>query len=92
MKFERIWILSGPNLWSRRPMAEAWLDLETLRGVFARELPGFDARLLGLLPGLARHPGLPDTGQTFAEALAGDADLAFVLQRVALELQTLAGH
>ncbi|MFO0955884.1 MAG: cyanophycin synthetase [Isosphaeraceae bacterium] len=92
MKFRRIWILWGPNVWSREPMAEAWADFEEHRGRLSTELPGFADRLLATLPGLAIHPGPDGTSHGFPAALERGLGLGFVLERVALELQTLAGH
>jgi cyanophycin synthetase len=92
MKFRRVWVLWGANVWSRTPMAEAWVDLCPWRDRTSDIIPGLAERLLALLPGLAAHPGPDGKAHGFPAALARGVGLAFVLERVTLELQTLAGH
>ncbi len=92
MNFRRVWVLWGANVWSRSPMAEAWVELGPWRDRLTNTFPGYGARLLKILPGLATHPGPDGTAHGFPPALERGVGLGFVLERVTLELQTLAGH
>jgi cyanophycin synthetase len=86
MHFWRLWVLRGPNAWAAGPVVEVGLDL----GRWADPPPDFVARVAGRvtdwLPSLAPH--LAEAGAEGAEALC----LARLVERVALELQTLAGN
>jgi cyanophycin synthetase len=78
MHLQKIWVLRGPNLWSRSPVLEVELELGDLAD--APPTPELADRLLARLPTLRRRlGGDPGTG------------LPHLLQHVALELQSLAG-
>ncbi len=47
--------LSGPNIYTSRPVAVARLELDGLTGQETSDCPGFVARLTRALPGLAGH-------------------------------------
>ena len=47
--------LRGPNVWSRRSVIEAWVDLGSLKDSPSNALPGLTARLEAWLPGLIEH-------------------------------------
>ena len=55
MNIHRFRALSGPNIFSHRPMLAMELDLGELYAVDSHEVPGFVERLLSTLPGLADH-------------------------------------
>lgn len=55
-----------------------------------RTTPEVAARVIELLPGLARHSCENDSGRTFAEELA-DTEIAHLFEHVALELMAGAG-
>ena len=49
----RVTYLRGPNIWTYRPVIEAWLDIGSLEDHPSNTLPGFYERLTAWLPGLA---------------------------------------
>lgn len=51
----RVSHLRGPNIWTYRPVIEAWIDLGDLEERPSNTIPGFYERLLHLLPGLTQH-------------------------------------
>jgi cyanophycin synthetase len=55
VKIESIRAFTGANVYSHRPVLMMQLDLGELQGTDSRELEGFNARLLELLPGLSEH-------------------------------------
>lgn len=55
MKSERIRPLTGPNVYSYRPMLLMRLDLGELVERESCEFKGFNERLLTLLPGIENH-------------------------------------
>jgi cyanophycin synthetase len=82
MEFQRIWVLRGPNVWTRVPALEAELELGKLKAATSDNLPGFEERLDAWLPTLGKRAANNDQQ---------GRSLAHVLQQVALELQALAG-
>jgi cyanophycin synthetase len=83
--------LRGPNIWTYRPVIEAWLDLGELEERPSNVIPGFYERLIALLPGLAQHRcGVGEVGG-FLERLRDGTWAGHILEHVCLELQTLAG-
>ena len=55
IKFLRVSYLRGPNIWTYRPVIEAWLDIGELEDFPSNTLPGFTERLTAWLPGLVEH-------------------------------------
>jgi len=55
IKFLRVTYLRGPNIWTYRPVLEAWLDIGELEETPSNLLPGFTERLTAWLPGLIEH-------------------------------------
>ena len=51
----RVTYLRGPNIWTYRPVIEAWLDIGSLEDHPSNTLDGFYERLIGLLPSLIEH-------------------------------------
>jgi cyanophycin synthetase len=94
MEFQRIWVLRGPNIWSRSTVLEAELDLQDLRGKAPGAIAGFADRLRSRLAG---EPEAPSEGQAGSPTLgaSGSSDscpsLAHCVQRLALDLQRRAG-
>lgn len=83
--------LRGPNIWTYRPVIEAWVDIGELEDYPSNMLPGFYERLTGLLPGLAIHRcGIGEPGG-FLLRLREGTWAAHILEHVVLELQNLAG-
>ncbi len=91
MKFLRILTLDGPNIWSRHPVLEAWVDLEDLRDSPSSSLPGFTDRLMAWLPTLIEHRCSVGERGGFLMRLKEGTWPGHILEHVTLELQTLAG-
>ncbi|MCZ8252396.1 MAG: cyanophycin synthetase [Hylemonella sp.] len=87
----RVRHLRGPNIWTYRPVIEAWLDLGALEDKPSNKIPGFYERLTTLLPGLLQHRcGVGEIGG-FLERLREGTWAGHILEHICLELQTLAG-
>ncbi|SMC72403.1 cyanophycin synthetase [Sporomusa malonica] len=83
--------ISGPNVYSYRPVVRALLDIGVYENIASNTIAGFVARLLILLPGLKQHSCSRGYPGGFAERLHEGTYLAHIFEHVALELQTLAG-
>ncbi|MBI5547525.1 MAG: cyanophycin synthetase [Deltaproteobacteria bacterium] len=91
MKFLEIRALRGPNIWSRRTVLEALVDLEELKDSPSDKIPGLYDRLFAWLPGLIEHRcGLGVRGG-FLERLRDGTYPAHILEHVTIELENLAG-
>ncbi|HAT30912.1 MAG TPA: cyanophycin synthetase [Janthinobacterium sp.] len=89
--FLRVSHLRGPNIWTYRPVIEAWLDIGELEDFPSNTLPGLYERLLAALPGLIEHRcGVGQRGG-FLERLREGTWCGHILEHVVLELQNLAG-
>lgn len=87
----RITYLRGPNIWTYRPALETWLDLGELEDHPSHLLPGFNERLVALLPALVEHHcGVGERGG-FLERLQSGTWAGHVLEHVVIELLNLAG-
>jgi cyanophycin synthetase len=84
--------LSGPNIYTSRPVAVARLELDGLTGQETSDCPGFAGRLTGALPGLAGHHCAAGRPGGFLDALARGTYFGHVTEHVALELSALAGR
>jgi cyanophycin synthetase len=87
----RITHLRGPNIWTYRPVIEAWVDIGELEDHPSDTLPGLYERLTALLPGLIEHECSPGVRGGFLERLREGTWAAHILEHVTLELQNLAG-
>ncbi len=86
----RINYLRGPNIWTYRPVLEVWLDLGSLEEFPSNLLPGFNERLLALLPALLEHHcGVGERGG-FLQRLNEGTWAGHVLEHVVIELLNLA--
>eukprot|EP01114_Cavostelium_apophysatum_P009110 TRINITY_DN22182_c0_g1_i1.p2 TRINITY_DN22182_c0_g1~~TRINITY_DN22182_c0_g1_i1.p2 ORF type:complete len:162 (-),score=41.55 TRINITY_DN22182_c0_g1_i1:22-507(-) len=91
IKFLRVNHLRGPNIWTYRPVIEAWLDIGELEDFPSNTLPGFTDRLVAWLPGLvAHHCGVGRHGG-FIERLQDGTWAGHILEHIVLEMQNLAG-
>ena len=45
IQFLRMTHLRGPNIWTYRPVMEAWIDIGALEDCPSNTLPGFNQRL-----------------------------------------------
>ncbi|MBY0558163.1 MAG: cyanophycin synthetase [Burkholderiaceae bacterium] len=87
----RVTYLRGPNIWTYRPVVEAWLDIGDLENFPSNLLPGLYERLTAILPGLIVHRcGVGEHGG-FLERLRDGTYAGHILEHVVLELQNLAG-
>ncbi|MEO6810782.1 MAG: cyanophycin synthetase, partial [Isosphaeraceae bacterium] len=57
MEFRKVRALNGPNVWSRSPALEAWVDLGPLKMTPPGEVPGLADQLLSWLPGMVLAHG-----------------------------------
>ncbi len=91
IKFLRVNYLRGPNIWTYRPVLEAWVDIGELEDHPSNTLPGFYERLTAWLPGLIEHRcGVGERGG-FLLRLREGTWAGHILEHVAIELQNLAG-
>lgn len=91
IKILRITHLRGPNIWTYRPVLEAWVDIGTLEDHPSNTIPGFYERLSSWLPTLIEHRcGIGERGG-FLQRLREGTWAAHILEHVTIELQNLAG-
>ncbi|MDO8315121.1 MAG: cyanophycin synthetase [Rugosibacter sp.] len=91
MEFLNFIALRGPNLWTYRPVMEAWVDIGVLEDSPSNTLPGFNERLTTLLPTLIEHRCSYGEQGGFLKRLEDGTWPAHILEHVTLELQNLAG-
>ena len=91
IRFLNILSLRGPNIWTYRPVLEAWVDIGALEECPSNTLPGFVERLCAWLPTLAVHRCSYDEPGGFVRRLQEGTWAAHILEHVTLELQNLAG-
>jgi cyanophycin synthetase len=92
VRLEDLRHLSGPNVFSDRPVCCARIELEELTGRETTDFPGFAERLAAALPGLADHHCAAGRPGGFIEAMARGTYFGHVTEHVALELSGLAGR
>ena len=87
----RVRYLDGPNIWTYRPVIEAWVDIGLFEELPSNALPGFYERITAWLPGLIEHRcGIGERGG-FLKRLREGTWAGHILEHVAIELQNLAG-
>ena len=91
MKIERIRPLTGPNVYSYRPVLLMRLDLGELVERESREFNGFNERLLTILPGIKTHHCSLGRPGGFLTRLEEGTYFGHITEHVALELTQLAG-
>jgi cyanophycin synthetase len=91
LRISRLRPLRGPNFWRLAPVIACDLTVGELEEVPSTALPGFNDRLVELLPTLAEHPCSRGAEGGFLARLREGTHLPHVLEHVALELQNLAG-
>lgn len=92
IEFLRITPLRGPNIWTYRPIIEAWVDIGELEEAPSNKIPGFNERLSAWLPSLIEHRCSEGERGGFLQRLREGTWAAHILEHVTLELQNLAGQ
>ncbi|UCV09160.1 cyanophycin synthetase [Dechloromonas denitrificans] len=83
--------LRGPNIWTYRPVLEAWVDIGELEDFPSNKIPGFYERLAALLPSLVEHRCSYQEHGGFLRRVQEGTWAGHILEHVTLELQNLAG-
>ncbi|GAB3628700.1 Cyanophycin synthetase [Pandoraea terrae] len=83
--------LRGPNMWTYRPVLEAWVDIGELEDFPSNKIPGFPERLSEWLPTLIEHRCSVGERGGFLQRLQEGTWPGHILEHVTLELQNLAG-
>lgn len=83
--------LRGPNLWTYRPVLEAWVDIGGLEDYPSNRIDGLTERLLAWLPGLQEHRCSVGAPGGFVQRLREGTWPAHILEHITLELQTQVG-
>ncbi len=91
MEFLEVMSLRGPNMWTYRPVLEAWVDIGALEDSPSNTIPGFNERLTALLPSLIEHRCSIGERGGFLQRLRDGTWAGHILEHVTLELQNLAG-
>ena len=87
----RVTHLRGPNIWTYRPVIEAWVDIGSLEDFPSNTIDGFYERLTGFLPSLIEHHCSPGVRGGFLQRVKEGTYAAHIVEHVTLELQNLAG-
>jgi len=84
--------MRGPNYWSvnRHQLIVMVLDLEEMENYPTNTIPGFNDRIIKLLPGLQEHYCSEDKPGGFVMRLELGTWMGHVIEHVALEIQTMA--
>lgn len=91
IEFLKIVHLRGPNMWTYRPVLEAWVDIGELEDHPSNTLPGFNERLVAWLPSLREHRCSYGEEGGFLRRLEEGTWPAHIMEHVTLELQNQAG-
>lgn len=89
--FRKIVPLRGPNVWTYRPVLEAWVDIGELEDFPSNKIPGYYERLKAMLPSLIEHRCSYEERGGFLRRVEEGTWPAHILEHVTLELQNLAG-
>lgn len=89
--FRKVLSLRGPNIWTYRPVLEAWVDIGDLEDFPSNKIPGFYERLSAWLPSLIEHRCSPGVRGGFLARVKEGTWPGHILEHVTLELQNLAG-
>jgi cyanophycin synthetase len=92
VRLEDLRHLSGPNVFSAKPVSLARIELDELTCKETTDFPGFAQRLAAALPGLAEHHCAAGRPGGLLAAMARGTYFGHVTEHVALELSSLAGR
>ncbi len=92
MRIERVRRLRGPNAYFSQPVVVVLVDLQELTGRETTDVPGFTARLLELLPGLAEHHCAATRPGGLIDEMTRGTYFGHILEHVTLELSHLIGR
>lgn len=84
-------VYRGPNPYGYRPVIRITLDLEELEEHPSDRLPGFNDRLVELIPSLQEHGCSYGEPGGFIRRLHEGTWIGHIVEHIALELQCLAG-
>lgn len=87
----RTMYLRGPNIWTYKPVLEAWIDIGELEDYPSNTIPGFNDRLMAWLPTMIEHRCSEGERGGFFSRLRDGTWPGHILEHVTLELQNLAG-
>jgi UDP-N-acetylmuramyl tripeptide synthase len=90
MKIESVRAITGPNVYSHKPVMVARFDLEKLKDGRSHEAAGFNNRLLETFPGLREHCCARGRGG-FVERLEEGTYFNHVIEHIVVEMLTQAG-
>src|SRR3954453_2216143 len=91
MRIDSIKTISGPNTFSHNPVLWMRLYLDELDEKESVEVPGFNERLIELLPGVNEHHCSEGRPGGFVQRLREGRFFGHIVEHVALELTELAG-
>lgn len=83
--------LRGPNIWTYRPVIEAWVNIGDLEDSPSNTIPGFYERLTAWLPSLVDHHCGVGVHGGFLMRLREGTWPGHIMEHVMIELQNLAG-
>ena len=91
MRIDKIRTLAGPNIYNHKPVLVMRLYLGSLAETESSDVPGFNERLIALLPGVQEHGCSTGRPGGFMERIVGGTYFGHVVEHVALELSEAAG-
>jgi cyanophycin synthetase len=91
MRVDKIRTLAGPNIYNHKPVLVMKLHLGALAETESSAVPGFNERLITLLPGVREHGCSKGRPGGFIERLVCGTYFGHIVEHVALELSELAG-
>ena len=83
--------LRGPNIWTYRPVLEAWVDIGELEDYPSNKIPGFYERICKKVPSLIEHRCSYEERGGFLRRVEEGTWPGHILEHLTLELQNLAG-
>ncbi len=91
IEFLKIVSLRGPNMWTYRPVLEAWINIHGLEDANSSTIPGFYERLSAWLPSLEDHRCSYGEQGGFLRRVKEGTWPGHILSMLPWELQNLAG-